>query len=54
MVNYTEQSYQIVSIFDRNGNRRAEVDIRNKEFYRNLEGCVAQNIRKDTSFYVDG
>lgn len=50
-MSYTEKVYRIVGIFDRQGNRRADVDPRHKEFYSNLEGCHARNIREDTYFY---
>lgn len=49
---YTEKVYRIIGIYDREGNRRADVDHRHKEFYSNLEGCLAQNIREDTYFFT--
>ena len=54
MKNYKEKTYRLVSILDREGNRRADVEPRHADFYRNLEGCIARNIREDTSFYRDG
>ena len=50
MANYTDKIYRLVDILDREGNSRAETDIRHREFYRDLMGCIARNIREDTSF----
>lgn len=50
----TEKIYRIIGIFDREGNRRSETSHRHQDFYRSLEGCIARNIRKSTSFYRDG
>ena len=52
--NYNNNTYRLVAILDRQGNRRAETDLRRKEFYSKLEGCIARNIRKDTSLYIEG
>lgn len=52
--NYNNNTYRLVAILDRQGNRRAETDLRRKEFYSKLEDCIARNIRKDTSLYVEG
>ena len=51
-MSYTDNTYCLIGIFDREGNRRADVDLRNQEFYSNLEGCFARNIREDTYFYT--
>ena len=51
-MSYTDNTYRLASIFDRAGNRRADVDHRHQEFYSNLEGCIAQNIREDTNFFT--
>lgn len=53
-MNYTEKTYRLVSILDKDGNRKAETSHRHQEFYRSLEGCIARNIRESTSFYHDG
>lgn len=50
MANYTDKIYRLVEILDREGNSRAETDIRHREFYHNLMGCIARNIWEDTSF----
>lgn len=51
MKHYSEKTYRLVSILDRNGNRQADVDPRRREFYSNLEGCIAQNIREGTYLF---
>lgn len=53
-MNYTDKTYRLVSILDKDGNRKAETSHRYSDFYRSLEGCIARNIRECTSFYVDG
>lgn len=50
MAFYTDKIYRLVDILDRDGNSRAETDIRHREFYRDLMGCIVRNIREDTSF----
>ena len=50
MAFYSDKIYRLVEILDREGNSRAETDIRHREFYQGLVDCIAGNIRKDTSF----
>lgn len=51
MKHFFDRTYRLVSILDRNGNRRADTDPRRREFYSNLEGCIAQNIREGTYLF---
>lgn len=53
MKDYAEKTYRLTAIFDRQGNRRSRSDPKRKEFYRSLEGCIAQNIREGTYLFSD-
>ena len=50
MAAYTDKIYRLVDILDREGNSRAETDVRHREFYQSLRGCIARNIREDITF----
>ena len=52
MAAYTEKIYRLVDILDREGNSRAETDVRHREFYQSLRGCIARNIREDTGLFT--
>lgn len=51
MKDYAEKTYRLTAILDRQGSRRSESDSKRKEFYRSLEGCIAQNIREGTYLF---
>ena len=53
MENYSEKTYRLTAILDHQGNRRSEWDPKRSEFYRSLEGCLAQNIREGTYLLSD-
>lgn len=51
MASYSKKTYRLTAILDRQGNRRSESDPKHREFYRSLEGCIAQNIREGTYLF---
>lgn len=49
---YKHNTYRLTDVLDYLGNHRAEADSPHKEFYQDMIGCIAQNIREDTYFYT--